>query len=111
MQAETCIDIERIVLLDFIHRLVSQKIEELKMSDPQLTAHCIYNIPCECSRSYVGETGRPLSVRIGEHKFNLKNGLLDKSKLAQHAFEEGHQISWNKAKILHLDPSGQRGSQ
>jgi hypothetical protein len=49
------------------------------MSDPQLTAHCIY-IPCECGRSYVGETGRPLSVRIGEHKFNLKNGLLDKSK-------------------------------
>jgi hypothetical protein len=43
------------------------------MSDPQLTAHYIYNIPCECGRSYFGETGRPLSVRIGEHKFNLKN--------------------------------------
>jgi hypothetical protein len=73
------------------------------MSDPQLTAHCIYNIPCQCGRSYVGETGRPLSVRIGEHKFNLKNGLLDKSKLAQYAFEEGHQISWNKAKILQIE--------
>jgi hypothetical protein len=32
--------------------------------------------------------GRPLSVRIGEHKLNLKNGLLDKSKLAQHAFKK-----------------------
>jgi hypothetical protein len=28
VQAETCKDIEQIVLLDFIHRLVSQKIEE-----------------------------------------------------------------------------------
>jgi hypothetical protein len=73
------------------------------MSDPQLTAQCIYNIPCECGRSYVGETGRPLFVRIGEHKFNLKNCLLDKSKLAQHAFEEGHQISWNEAKILQIE--------
>jgi predicted GIY-YIG superfamily endonuclease len=73
------------------------------MSDPQLTAHCVYNIPCECGRSYVGETGRPLSVRIWEHKFNLKNGLLNKSKLAQHAFEEGHQISWNEAKILQIE--------
>jgi hypothetical protein len=73
------------------------------MSDPHLTAHCIYNIPCECGRSYVGETGRPLSISIGEHKFNLKNGLLCKSKLAQHAFEEGHQISWNEAKILQIE--------
>jgi hypothetical protein len=73
------------------------------MSDPQLTAQCIYNIPCECGRSYVGETGRQLSVRIGEHKFNLKNGLLDKSNLAQHAFEEAHQISWNEAKILQIE--------
>jgi hypothetical protein len=72
-------------------------------SDPQLTACCIYNIPCKCGRSYVGETGRPLSVRTGEHKLNLKNGLLDKLKLAQHAFEEGHQISWNEAKILQIE--------
>jgi hypothetical protein len=73
------------------------------MSNTQLTAQCIYKIPCECGRSYVGETGRPLSVRIGEHKFNLKNGFLDKSKLAQHAFEERHQISWNEAKILQIE--------
>jgi hypothetical protein len=72
-------------------------------NDPQVTARCIYNIPCECGRSYVGESSRPLSVRIGEHKVNLKNGLLDKSKLAQHAFEEGHQISCNEAKILQIE--------
>jgi hypothetical protein len=24
-------------------------------------------------------------------------------KLAQHAFEEGHQISWNEAKILQIE--------
>jgi predicted GIY-YIG superfamily endonuclease len=78
------------------------------MSDPHLRAHCIYNIPCECGRSYVGETGRPLSVRIGEHKLNLKNGLLDKSKLARHAFEEDHQISWNEAKILEIEVNGRQ---
>jgi hypothetical protein len=73
------------------------------MSDPQLTAHCIYNIPCKCGRSYVGKTGRPLSVRIGEHKFSLKNVRLDKLKLAQRAFEEDHQLSWNEAKILQIE--------
>jgi hypothetical protein len=73
------------------------------MSYPQLTAYCIYKIPCECGRSYVGEIDRHLSVRIRENKFNLKNGRLDKSKLDQHAFEEGHQISWNEAKILKIE--------
>jgi hypothetical protein len=82
------------------HTLKNTLMRTRPMSDPQLTAHCIYNIPCKCGRSYVGKTGRPLSIRIGEHKLNLKNGLLDKSKLAQHAFEEGHQISWNEPKIL-----------
>jgi predicted GIY-YIG superfamily endonuclease len=85
------------------HTLRNTLMRTRPTSDPQLTAHCIYNIPCECGRSYVGETGRPLSVRIREHKLNLKNGLLDKSKLAQHAFEEGHQISWNEAMILQIE--------
>jgi hypothetical protein len=31
--------LERIVLLDFIHRLVSQKIEELKIYVPNITLH------------------------------------------------------------------------
>jgi predicted GIY-YIG superfamily endonuclease len=85
------------------HTLRNTFMRTKPMSDPQRTAQCIYNILCEYGRSYVGETGRPLSVRIWEHKFNLKNGLLDKSKLAQHAFEEGHHISWKEAKILQIE--------
>jgi hypothetical protein len=50
---------------------------------------CVNSIPCECGRSYISETGRPLAVRLPEHRHNLKEGLLEKSKLAQHAYEEG----------------------
>jgi hypothetical protein len=71
------------------------------MSDLQFIAHHIYSIPCECDRSYFGETGRPLSVRIQEYEHNLKNGLLGKSKLAKHVFEKYHQVFYNEAKILH----------
>jgi hypothetical protein len=34
--------------------------------DPQQTAQRVYSIPCECGRSYTGETGRPLAVRLRE---------------------------------------------
>jgi hypothetical protein len=62
--------------------------------DPLQTAQCVYRTPCECGRSYIGETGRPLAMRLREHRHNLKEGLLEKSKQAQHAYEEGHTVAW-----------------
>jgi hypothetical protein len=53
---------------------------------------CIYSIPCESGRCSIGETGRPLGVRIQEHMNNLKQGPMEKSRLAKHAYEEGHRI-------------------
>jgi hypothetical protein len=78
------------------HTLRSSLARTRPERDPQQTAHCIYSISCECGRCYIGETGRPLAVRIREHKHNLNEGLLDKSKLAQHAYEEGHRYAGTK---------------
>jgi hypothetical protein len=41
-------------------------------------------------------------VRIREHRHNLKLGLLEKSKLAQHAYED-HRVVWDKAKVLDIE--------
>jgi hypothetical protein len=35
-------------------------------------------------------------MRLREHRHNLKEGLLEKSKLAQHAYKEGHKVGWDK---------------
>jgi predicted GIY-YIG superfamily endonuclease len=64
---------------------------------------CIYSVPCECGRCYIGETGRPLVVRIREHMNNLKQGLMEKSRLAKHAYEEGHRIQWKEAKAAQIE--------
>jgi hypothetical protein len=40
-----------------------------------------------------------------EHKCNLIQGLLEKSKLAQHAYREGHRICWKEAKALQIEPN------
>jgi hypothetical protein len=71
--------------------------------DPQQTAQCICSVPCECGRSYTGERGRPAAVRLREHRHNLQQGLLEKSKLAQHAYEEGHKVVWDDARILKIE--------
>jgi hypothetical protein len=71
--------------------------------DQQQTAQCIYSTPSECGRSYIGETGRPLARWRHEHRSSLKEGLLEKSKLAWHAYEEGHGVAWDEARILKIE--------
>jgi hypothetical protein len=42
-------------------------------------------------------------VRIREHRHNLKEGLLDKSKLAQQAYEEDHRVGWDEARVIEIE--------
>jgi hypothetical protein len=67
--------------------------------DPQQTAQCVYSIPCECGEATLVKQVDPVWFR--EHRHNLKEGLLGKSKLAQHAFE-GHKVEWDEATILEI---------
>jgi hypothetical protein len=64
--------------------------------DPYQMAQCVYSIPCERGRSYIGETGRPLAVQLPEHRHNLKEDLLENFKLDQHAYKVGHMIIWDE---------------
>jgi hypothetical protein len=82
------------------HTLTSSLMRTRLQRSPQQMAHCVYSIPCECGRRYIHETGRPLAVRLHEYWHNLTEGLLKKSKLAQHAYEEGHRVGWNEARVL-----------
>jgi hypothetical protein len=84
------------------HTLKSMFVKTNTIREPQHTKHCIYSIPCECGRSYIGETGRPLAVRLREHKHTFREGLLDKSRLDQHAYEEDHTVKWDNTEILSI---------
>jgi hypothetical protein len=84
------------------HTLKSSLTKTRPERDPQQTAQYVCSIPCECDRSYIGETSRPLAVRLREHRHNLQQGLLDKSKLSQHAYEEGQRVGWDDARILEI---------
>jgi hypothetical protein len=73
------------------HTICGTSMRTGPVRDGQQTKQCVYNIPCDCGKYYIGETGRPLEVCIKEHKYNLTQGLLEKSKLAQHVYK-GHKI-------------------
>ena len=50
---------------------------------------------------YIGETKRPLDVRIKEHRTHTQKGETSRSGIADHAWENQHQIQWSEAQIIH----------
>ena len=61
----------------------------------------VYIIPCgECSRCYVGETGRDFSVRLKEHQSYVRNGN-DNSAVFNHVNSKNHSINWSGSKIVY----------
>ena len=69
-------------------------------NEQQHSKNCIYSIPCECGKYYIGETSRPLEVRIKEHQNLIKKYQFEKSKIAEHAWNNDHSIHWHNTKIL-----------
>jgi hypothetical protein len=67
------------------HTLRGALMKNGPVRDAQQTKRCTYSIPRDCGRCYISETSRPLDVGIKEHKYNLTQGLIEKSELAQHA--------------------------
>ena len=63
----------------------------------------IYKIPCaECDAFYIGETGRQLNTRIGEHKKSVRlEGI--SSAVGEHQMDTGHDIAWDDISVLGVD--------
>ena len=60
----------------------------------------VYRIPCEeCSKVYIGETGRPLKMRIAEHVRAVKNGDV-KNANTVHEDVMNHKINWRGAEVI-----------
>jgi hypothetical protein len=47
-------------------------------------------------------------VLFHEHRHSLREVLLETSKLAQHAYEEGHRVIWDEARISKIESNNRR---
>ena len=64
-------------------------------------AGVVYEVACgDCDSSYIGESGRCLEVRIGEHKRHVKKGEVGRSAIAEHAVLKSHAIDWGSASVV-----------
>jgi hypothetical protein len=60
----------------------------------------IYCVPCECSKVYVGQTGKLIETRCKEHMRCIHLGQSEKSVVVEHRFETVHNIDFDNTAIL-----------
>ena len=60
----------------------------------------VYQVPCSCGEIYIGETLRRLETRMKEHRDACQKGTLEKSALAEHAWENHHPIKWEETTVI-----------
>jgi predicted GIY-YIG superfamily endonuclease len=60
----------------------------------------VYCIPCECGKTYIGQTGRTVEHRCKEHERYIKLFYPEKSGLAEHSITEKHRILFSDTKII-----------
>jgi predicted GIY-YIG superfamily endonuclease len=73
---------------------------KLKPKSERPKKEVIYKIPCECSKVYIGETGRTLNIRLNEHKKSIIERVPNISKLAEHVIDTNHRILWNESQVI-----------
>ena len=58
----------------------------------EFNMNCVCSIPCSCGKIYKGETGRPLKVRLEEHRKAVVRGEIEKSGMADHIWKKKETI-------------------
>ena len=64
----------------------------------------VYKIPCECSKVYIGETGRAMPERRKEHDRDIRLARTQTSAVSEHDNETGHLPIWKEVKFIDRDP-------
>ena len=68
--------------------------------DPKDRQGTVYRIRCnDCNGTYIGETGRTLTTRLGEHQTATDKEDLT-NNIARHHRKTGHDINWDSATCL-----------
>ena len=77
-----------------------KQLTRVKDKDPLLKkAGVVYKTPCSCGIEYIGET-RNLETCLKEHQEATRQGEIEKSAIAEHAWAKQHHPSWDEIKIL-----------
>jgi len=61
----------------------------------------VYKINCkDCDATYIGQTKRKLSTRVGEHKKDINRKTSNHSVITEHRLDSNHDFDWENPIML-----------
>ena len=60
----------------------------------------VYCIPRICNQVYIEESRRTLEIRLKQHRNACEKGMIEKSDVAEHTWENHHLIRWEETTVL-----------
>ena len=87
------------------HGTLRQALTRVKTARPELRKkNVVYEVLCkDCERSYIGETGRNLQIRLTEHKAAVRRGDR-RNGIAVHVQDHNHRVDWEAARVVGQEP-------
>jgi hypothetical protein len=81
-----------------VHMSVRKTINTLRLvkDNLRLRTPSVYCIPCECGKVYIRQTKRNIGIRCKQHVRHLRLGQPERSAMAEHALDTGHNMEFNK---------------
>jgi len=80
--------------------MIRQMMRSVKDNIDRQQLKGVYKIDCSCGKSYIGETGRSLKIRLKEHAADIKNERSRTSALAEHSSKTKHHVCLEDAKVI-----------
>ena len=85
----------------------------MKLKDPinpTKMLNVVYSVPSSvCPAVLAGQTSRQLSTRLQGRKCAVETADFNAPVVAEHAWDEHHQIDWDKATIVTFESNLNRG--
>ncbi|PSN33402.1 hypothetical protein C0J52_15256 [Blattella germanica] len=84
--------------------MINQESSEIGEGRPTIGLRMpdIYKISCECSKGYIGQTGRTVLERVNEHQRYMRLGYPEKSTVAQHSYDTGQRIMFCETALVEI---------
>ena len=63
-------------------------------------SNVVYCIPCNCAQVYIREARWRLETRLKQHRDACNKGMMEKSAIVMHVWENHHPIYWEETTVL-----------
>ena len=82
------------------HKTLKQLFRSIKDKSNPFLSRGVYQIPCPCGKTYIGQTCRSIQTRLKENIVDTNHNWVNKYAIVENSLNSKHHICFDQTKIL-----------